>query len=381
MTAIFLLYLPCSICLLSCVNLILGGFPTKMQKTLCGLFMAASVYFYAEAQYISLYEDYETYVVADILSMFARPLMPVLAMNYVMQLLGIIPAKWYMRASFAATFMFGAVATFLLLYVGIDKAVEYVQSKDYGIQRCYESNLELYGTISTYVYRAFVLIQVAISSCFILWLFKKTKFKMSELWGFLFKRQELEPAYLLSLITLVFFGTSVIKIAIGRPFFLHHSIFAVVYVLLRAAIVYSFALVALRHKAATIAIRGQINAIEPEANEMHVPQAIREAFERYIASKKYHDASTCVESIAKECATNRTYVSQLVNTEYNKSVREYINYMRILDAQDILKRSPSIKQEVLAEMVGFADAGTFNKKFKQNVGTTPRLWVLMQSRL
>ena len=64
------------------------------------------------------------------------------------------------------------------------------------------------------------------------------------------------------------------------------------------------------------------------------------------------------------------YLSQVINTEHNKNFREFINTLRIKEAEKLLKET-SLKIEAVAYETGFNTISTFNIAFKKETGITP----------
>lgn len=81
-----------------------------------------------------------------------------------------------------------------------------------------------------------------------------------------------------------------------------------------------------------------------------------------------------IENVAWMLKTNRTYISRLINQEYQCSFSDFINQKRIEFAQELIHTHPELTQEQIAEKVGFTHASSFSRTFKQQVGQTFREW-------
>lgn len=86
----------------------------------------------------------------------------------------------------------------------------------------------------------------------------------------------------------------------------------------------------------------------------------------------YKQKDITKEKLALTLNTNRTYLSQVINTYTNMTFNHYINSFRIEDAIRVLSDSESdIPLKALASDLGFNSNTTFHKAFQASVGMTP----------
>ena len=97
-----------------------------------------------------------------------------------------------------------------------------------------------------------------------------------------------------------------------------------------------------------------------------VPFALK--ITRYI--KQYHNQPITSDDICRDLACSRSYMSAEFNKHMGKTIREYINELRITDAKFLLEYSKNNISEI-AFSVGFTDANYFSSIFKKNVGVSP----------
>lgn len=85
------------------------------------------------------------------------------------------------------------------------------------------------------------------------------------------------------------------------------------------------------------------------------------------------DEAITMEKLAKKLNTNRSYLSEAINHEYQISFSKWINQIRINKACDLLLNSSNDKYslEAIAGMVGFTSISSFNTNFKRHTGITP----------
>lgn len=86
----------------------------------------------------------------------------------------------------------------------------------------------------------------------------------------------------------------------------------------------------------------------------------------------YQKAELSLESLAQELGTNNTYVSQLINGEFNCNFKTLINRYRINYCKTEIKENPdNLAMKNIGMKAGFKSQSTFYATFKQEVGMTP----------
>ena len=81
-----------------------------------------------------------------------------------------------------------------------------------------------------------------------------------------------------------------------------------------------------------------------------------------------------LDDIAQELASNRTYISTLLNSVSGVKFSTLINGYRIAHAQKMLLEHPDILVDVVAEESGFSSRTAFFRNFKIHTGMTPSEW-------
>lgn len=82
-------------------------------------------------------------------------------------------------------------------------------------------------------------------------------------------------------------------------------------------------------------------------------------------------------SLAKLVQSNTTYVSQAINTTYNKNFRTFVNEYRIKEAMNRMKNSDNYGNysiQGISESVGYKSVSNFIASFKKYTGMTPSLY-------
>ena len=72
---------------------------------------------------------------------------------------------------------------------------------------------------------------------------------------------------------------------------------------------------------------------------------------------------------------NRTYLSQLINTEYGCSFYQFVTRYRIEEAKRLMTEQPDMKVQDIAQQSGFSDRKVFYRTFTRETGSSPSEWM------
>lgn len=96
--------------------------------------------------------------------------------------------------------------------------------------------------------------------------------------------------------------------------------------------------------------------------------------EQLMATNKFYcEKDITLEILAKRVLTNRTYLSEVINSHYQMNFSKWINELRVNEARKLLanKENNKFSIEAISEQVGFASLSAFNTNFKRITGLTP----------
>lgn len=117
----------------------------------------------------------------------------------------------------------------------------------------------------------------------------------------------------------------------------------------------------------------------PGANPAKERRPLSERFREYILEEKpYLNPDFKIEDVVTRLGSNRSYVSKMINSDYNNSFKGYINYLRIETAKTLLTESPDETLGSIASKAGFYSDSQMIKKFKEIEGVSPRTWAKQQ---
>lgn len=99
-----------------------------------------------------------------------------------------------------------------------------------------------------------------------------------------------------------------------------------------------------------------------------------------IIELKYADRSLCTAQIAETIRMNSSYVSRIFKENVGKSISDYINYIRITRAAEMLASKKISISEVM-ETVGIDSKTHFYRHFKNIFGETPKEYILKRNTI
>ena len=118
----------------------------------------------------------------------------------------------------------------------------------------------------------------------------------------------------------------------------------------------------------------QESAVAPESEEQ-LRQNLMDQISTLIEEKElYRRKDIRITDLATELATNKTYVSLLLNNMSGESFTSMIQRYRVRYAQRLMKEHPDMLLEDVASESGFSSYITFYRNFKTVTGKTPQEW-------
>lgn len=114
---------------------------------------------------------------------------------------------------------------------------------------------------------------------------------------------------------------------------------------------------------------------EPEVSESSRTSQLSEQIMRLIEEEQlYKRKDLRISDVATELATNKTYVSAMINNISGVNFSDLINGYRIRDALALMKEHPEMPLAEVADHCGFSSITTFRRCFKAQTGKTPSEW-------
>ena len=94
-----------------------------------------------------------------------------------------------------------------------------------------------------------------------------------------------------------------------------------------------------------------------------------------IDDRMYLMPSITLEQMAHELGVSRTALSNAINREEGMNFNAFINRLRVMEAQRLMREQPEPTLRAIAEQVGYSEQSNFTNQFKHWSGKTPREWM------
>ena len=103
--------------------------------------------------------------------------------------------------------------------------------------------------------------------------------------------------------------------------------------------------------------------------------AYRETLENWMMTEKpYLKPEFRLLDLRAVLPLNRTYLSQLINSEYDCNFYQYVTRYRIEEAKRLMRECPEMKIQDISSQSGFSSPTVFARIFTRETGYTPREW-------
>jgi AraC-like DNA-binding protein len=114
-------------------------------------------------------------------------------------------------------------------------------------------------------------------------------------------------------------------------------------------------------------------AKEPDEFNIESTELINKIIDQIDNKKAYLDPSLTIFKFADNLGTNKTYVSQEINTRFNKNFGNFINDYRVTEARRLMTIPDyyNLTLAAISEKADFNSISVFNRSFKRVTGITP----------
>ncbi|NDP21902.1 MAG: helix-turn-helix transcriptional regulator [Paludibacter sp.] len=90
--------------------------------------------------------------------------------------------------------------------------------------------------------------------------------------------------------------------------------------------------------------------------------------------KVYLNNRLTIVEIAQLVGTNRTYVSTMINQNFNENFCTFVNNYRLEELNLVIKKHPEFTNQLLAESCGFGSVDSLKRAVKSKTNKTLQTW-------
>lgn len=120
------------------------------------------------------------------------------------------------------------------------------------------------------------------------------------------------------------------------------------------------------------------NMVETNAQSMRSiseeHSLLLQKLEEYVVERKhFKESQLTLEKLAKKLNTNRSYLSEAINSYYGMNFSKWLNEVRVQQSRHLLVSPDHMHYSIegISSMVGFHSVSSFNANFKSITGLTP----------
>ena len=121
----------------------------------------------------------------------------------------------------------------------------------------------------------------------------------------------------------------------------------------------------------------QYDELNTPANSFTVPTYhadLERRINEWIEQEGFCQPGLTLKDLSDQLCTNRTYLSEYINTVHHVNFRDWITDLRIEFAKRRMKECPQQKMFEISESSGFMSLSHFTKIFSEKEGCTPARW-------
>lgn len=416
----FFLFFPSSVCLLFSMMLAFKHKKNKTQNLLMWVLLLAVPAALGDALYFANETNYYVLFTTDTLSAVTTPIIPFIGYLLLRTING---SRLPMRMSITVLIVMSIYTSMLLMSVllaGVDNLLNLqsalvaegetfdlftgVKGAD-SLPEGYRTSVYCFYLILTRpLYFSLILIGIVSLLGYIVKKCIDFKVPHGQFFKFLFRGGLISSFYLVAILIVMYAAWGVLRIIIGIDAFRANPILTVVYSIFLSAIFYFFGSAAKHFPAQVFSLRtlSQQYSFEVKSSSSDTEEEVQEPTGNVAITQKTRRPSTAlpddaekmlralkrlmedeqlflnpdltIEDVAAELSTNRVYISRVVNQLMHETFRDYVNRLRIKYAKQYMHQNPAHTQEAVANASGYQDAASFNRKFRQLTGMTPREW-------
>jgi len=90
--------------------------------------------------------------------------------------------------------------------------------------------------------------------------------------------------------------------------------------------------------------------------------------------KIYLNSQLNILDVVQAIGTNRTYISTIINQQYNQNFCAFVNSYRLEELERIIHKNQNVSNEILAESCGFGSVNSLKRAVFAKTGMSVSQW-------
>ncbi|MBR6371458.1 MAG: helix-turn-helix domain-containing protein, partial [Bacteroidaceae bacterium] len=182
------------------------------------------------------------------------------------------------------------------------------------------------------------------------------------------------PVIILAAVQLIATVCTVILSILGQRFFIDKAVLAVPSVLF-SGIIYAIAYVGFRYRFGAHQMENELREDKtPMMQEKETSALYHAIMDKMEKEHMFLKPGLSVVDLAQSIGSNRSYVSNCINTCCGKSFALFINTYRVEYAKTIMEKDSKLSIAQVSELSGFASEESFRRNFRNITGKSPSDW-------
>jgi AraC-like DNA-binding protein len=101
---------------------------------------------------------------------------------------------------------------------------------------------------------------------------------------------------------------------------------------------------------------------------------IEKCLEKWLDEKRFLQPGITIDDVSQYIGTNRYYISEHINATKGMTFRRWIIELRLIEAQELMRKHPEMTLNEIATQLGYADKGSLIRQFIKHTGLSPTAW-------
>jgi AraC-like DNA-binding protein len=165
---------------------------------------------------------------------------------------------------------------------------------------------------------------------------------------------------------------------VGRKLLLPNEIILEINWLIFAISLYGIGYMGFKQKAInpTFELTVTKTEIPPLGTELNLSQQIilDKLLAEFEKEKIHLNSSLNINDVVQKVGTNRTYISTIINQQYNQNFCSFVNNYRLAELERIFIDNPSLNNKLLAEKSGFGSFNSMKRAIESRTGYSIQEW-------